>query len=191
MLIKMLFIIGGGVLFGGILGYFGKCSTGACPLTANPLRGAIYGGLIGLVMALMLNSSSASPAKEFPITVFTPNTNQTDDKENKLMKVEMDRTEFQEQILNQPGVTLVDFYADWCGPCRALAPTIAALADKYADRVTVAKVNVDSHPELAQTYDIQGIPAVLISKDGQVLNRLVGLQNQTAYENALDEALSN
>ena len=106
------------------------------------------------------------------------------------MKVEMDQTEFQEQILGQQGVSLVDFNADWCGPCRALAPTIAALADTYAGRVTVAKINVDDHPELAQKYGIQGIPAVLIFKDGQVLKRLVGLQNQTTYENALDEALA-
>jgi thioredoxin 1 len=134
------------------------------------------------------DASSASTTKDSPITVFTPNTNQTD-KENKSMKVAMDKTEFQEQILDQQGVSLVDFYADWCGPCRALAPTIAALADTYAGRVTVAKVNVDHHPELAQKYGIRGIPAVLIFKDGQVLNRLVGLQNQTAYENALNKAL--
>ncbi len=188
MLIKILFIVGGGVLFGGVLGYFGKCSTGACPLTANPFRGAIYGGIIGLLFALMLNTSSASPTKESPITVFAPNTNQTD-KENKTMKVEMEQTEFQKQILGQQGVSLVDFYADWCGPCRALAPTIAALADEYAGRVTVAKVNVDENPELTQKYGIQGIPAVLIFKDGQILNRLVGLQNQSTYEDALNKAL--
>jgi thioredoxin 1 len=178
MLIKMLFIVTGGVLFGGILGYVGKCSTGACPLTANPLRGSIYGGLIGLVMALMFSTSSASPTEESSITLLTQNANQTD-KEKNSMKVKMDQTEFQEQIIDQSGVSLVDFYADWCGPCRALAPTIATLAETYSDRVTVVKVNVDQHPELAQKYSIQGIPAVLIFKDGQVLNRLVGLQNQT------------
>jgi thioredoxin len=189
MFVKMILIVGGGVLLGGILGYVGKCSTGACPLTANPFRGALYGGFLGLVMALMLNASSASSTEESPITVFTPNTNQMD-KEKETMKVEMDKTEFQDQILDQQGVALVDFYADWCGPCRSLAPTIAALADTYAGRVTVAKVNVDHNPELAQKFGIQGIPAVLIFKDGQVQNRLVGLQSQSEYEKALDQVLA-
>lgn len=180
MLVKMFLIIAGGVLFGGILGYVGKCSTGACPLTANPFRGAIYGGLLGLLFALMLNASSASSVEESSITVLAPN-----------MKIELDQTEFQEQILNQQGIALVDFYADWCGPCRGLSSTIAKLAETYSDRVTVVKVNVDDHPELAQKFGIRGIPAVLIFKDGQVLHRLIGLKNQTAYANALDEALAN
>jgi len=180
MLVKMFLIIAGGVLFGGILGYVGKCSTGACPLTANPFRGAIYGGLLGLLFALMLNASSASSVEKSSITVLAPK-----------MKIELDQTEFQEQILNQQGIALVDFYADWCGPCRELSPTIAKLAETYSDRVTVVKVNVDDHPELAQKFGVRGIPAVLIFKNGQVLNRLIGLKNQTAYANALDEALAN
>ncbi|MBN1846179.1 MAG: thioredoxin [Sedimentisphaerales bacterium] len=107
------------------------------------------------------------------------------------MTRQINETEFQNEVLNGGKVALVDFYADWCGPCRALAPTIASLAASYGDRALIAKIDVDKHPDLAGQYRIQGIPAVLVFKNGQVVNRLIGLQDRRQYEQALEEALKD
>ena len=76
------------------------------------------------------------------------------------------------------GVVLVDFWAEWCAPCRRLAPTVDALASDYDGRVTVAKMNVDENPEVPGTYAIRGIPTLLIFKDGQLAETIVGLQSK-------------
>lgn len=73
------------------------------------------------------------------------------------------------------GVVLVDFWADWCGPCHALAPTIESLAGDFAGRATVAKLNVDEHPAIATRFGIRGIPTVLLFKDGQLAETIVGV----------------
>ncbi len=83
------------------------------------------------------------------------------------------------------GVTLVDFWADWCGPCKMLAPTIDALAEKYAGQVKVAKVNVDQEPGLAQRFGIMSIPTVLLFRDGELIDKRVGVQPMAAFESML------
>jgi len=81
----------------------------------------------------------------------------------------------------------VDLFSDRCPPCRVLAPTISSLADKYLGRVTVCKVDIDRTPTVAQRYGVSAIPTVLIIKNGQELQRLVGLQPETTYVNLLDK----
>ena len=76
------------------------------------------------------------------------------------------------------GVVLVDFWAEWCAPCRRLAPTVDALASDYDGRVTVAKMNVDENPEVPGNFAIRGIPTLLIFKDGQLAETIVGLQSK-------------
>jgi thioredoxin 1 len=76
------------------------------------------------------------------------------------------------------GVVLVDFWAPWCGPCRLLAPTIDALADDFDGRATVAKMNVDENPAVPGRFMIRGIPTLLIFKDGQVAETLVGVRSK-------------
>ena len=73
------------------------------------------------------------------------------------------------------GVVLVDFWAEWCGPCRRLAPAVEALAGEYDGRATVAKMNVDENPNVPGRFMIRGIPTLLLFKDGQLAETLVGL----------------
>ena len=72
------------------------------------------------------------------------------------------------------GLTLVDFWAEWCGPCRAIAPAIDQIADEFGDQVQVAKVDIDSNPAIPGKYGIRGIPTVILFKDGEQLDMFVG-----------------
>jgi thioredoxin 1 len=80
---------------------------------------------------------------------------------------------FNEEI--QMDLVLVDFWAEWCGPCRALAPTVNALAAEFDGRVTVAKLNIDENPSVPGRFQIRGIPTLLLFKNGQVKETIVGL----------------
>jgi thioredoxin 1 len=73
------------------------------------------------------------------------------------------------------GTTLVDFYADWCGPCRMLSPIIESVADSLSGQVNVVKVDVDKSPNLARRFNVKGIPTLLVVKDGNVVNRKTGM----------------
>ncbi len=84
------------------------------------------------------------------------------------------RETFESEILQSSQPTVVDFWADWCAPCRAVAPTVARLAEEFEGRVTVGKVNVDEEPELARSYGIRSIPALLVFRDGEVVDQIVG-----------------
>jgi thioredoxin 1 len=72
------------------------------------------------------------------------------------------------------GLTLVDFWAEWCGPCKALAPTMDKIADDYKEKVTVAKVDIDANPTIPAKFGIRGIPTVILFKDGQQVDLFVG-----------------
>ncbi|MDR3278674.1 MAG: thioredoxin [Oscillospiraceae bacterium] len=83
------------------------------------------------------------------------------------------------------GTVLVDFWADWCGPCKMLAPIIEELAEEYAESVTVAKLDTDAHGEIAAALGIQGIPTVILYRDGAETARFVGVQPKARYAEAL------
>ncbi|MDR0445520.1 MAG: thioredoxin [Oscillospiraceae bacterium] len=83
------------------------------------------------------------------------------------------------------GVTLVDFWADWCGPCKMIAPVIEELADEYDGRVTVGKVNTDDYGEIAESLGITGIPTVILFRDGKEVTRLIGVREKEEYVAAL------
>jgi thioredoxin 1 len=76
------------------------------------------------------------------------------------------------------GVVLVDFWAEWCGPCRRLAPTVDALASEYDGRATVAKLNVDENPNIPGRYAVRGIPTLLLFKEGELAETIVGLRGK-------------
>ncbi len=86
------------------------------------------------------------------------------------------------------GVTLVDFWAEWCGPCRMMTPILDQLAVEYAGKAKIAKVNVDNEQNLAVKFDISSIPALLVFKDGKVAKRFVGVTAKGALAAALDDA---
>jgi thioredoxin 1 len=96
---------------------------------------------------------------------------------------------FQSAILESGQVSLVDFWATWCGPCLMLAPTIEALAGEYEGRAIIAKVNVDENPNTAGKYGIRRIPTMLIIKNGAVVDQLVGNVGKSVIAAALDKHL--
>ena len=96
---------------------------------------------------------------------------------------------FDTDVLQAATPVLVDFWAEWCGPCRALGPTIDALAGDYAGRVAVGKLNVDENPEITVKYMVRGIPTVMLFKGGQVVEQIVGLADKAEFKKALDKHL--
>ena len=89
----------------------------------------------------------------------------------------------------QQGVVLVDFWAEWCAPCRRLAPTVDQLAEEYAGRVTVAKMNIDEHPVTAPKFGVRGIPTLLLFKNGQLAESVVGLAAKDDLARMIDKHL--
>jgi thioredoxin 1 len=98
--------------------------------------------------------------------------------------------DFADKVLRADKPVLVDFWAEWCAPCRALGPVIESLADDYADRVTIAKVNVDAAQGVAMQYGIRSIPTVILFDKGQIVDTFVGVRPRADYETALHNALS-
>ena len=81
---------------------------------------------------------------------------------------------------------LIDFGADWCGPCRAMTPTLEALGENYADRVTIGKVNVDESPSMTSRYSVSAIPTLILFSEGQERERLIGAQSKKVVSALLD-----
>jgi len=95
---------------------------------------------------------------------------------------------FDAEVLKSKTPVLVDFWAEWCGPCRMLGPTIEELAKEYAGKVKVGKVNVDENPGIASKFGIRSIPTVMIFKDGTVFEQMVGVQPKDTIKKKIDSA---
>lgn len=101
------------------------------------------------------------------------------------MMTEITKDNFESEVKNAATPVLVDFWADWCGPCRMLSPVVEKLADQYAGKVKFGKVNVDEQPQLAMSYGVQSIPTLVLFKDGQAVNSSVGVVPKEQIENML------
>jgi thioredoxin 1 len=100
--------------------------------------------------------------------------------------VNLSKNDFDEKI--KSGVAMVDFWAEWCGPCRMAAPVIEELAKEYDGKVTVAKLDVDAQSEIAEKFGVMSIPTVILFKDGQEIGRQVGFAGKPGYLQLLQKA---
>ncbi len=96
---------------------------------------------------------------------------------------------FEAEVLQAGMPVLVDFYADWCGPCKMMAPAVEAAADSYNGRIKVGKLNVDENGDVAERYGVMSIPTLILFKDGAEFKRMVGLQSKSALHAMMDSAL--
>lgn len=176
-----------GACIGAVLGYFGKCSSGTCPLTANPYRGAIYGAVMGFLITF---ASSRTPEREAekPKQKKVEASAPSDQANQEILHIESE-SDYKRCVLEAKGICLVDLFSNRCPPCRTLAPTISSLARRYTGKVTVCKVHVDRVPSVAQRYRIRAIPTVLLIKNGREVDRCVGLRPEREYAALLDELL--
>lgn len=93
---------------------------------------------------------------------------------------------FEAEVLRSPIPVLVDFWAEWCGPCKMLAPILESVVDDYAGKIKIVKLNVDEHPETAPKFGIRGIPTLILFKDGEVLTTKVGALSKSQLTDFLN-----
>ncbi len=104
--------------------------------------------------------------------------------------IEIDQGNSDTLIATNSRPVLVDFWAPWCGPCKAIGPVIEELAGEYHGRVTIGKCNIDSSPELAQHYGVRSVPTLLFIQQGEIIKRIVGAANKGSIEKTLNKMLS-
>lgn len=102
---------------------------------------------------------------------------------------QLDKSNFQQTITDND-VVLVDFYADWCGPCQALHPTLEALDKEFDGKAIISKINLDKNPELSQQFNVSSIPALFYFKNGEIVGKQSGLQPKNVLSQNLNNLLS-
>ena len=105
------------------------------------------------------------------------------------MAKEFNDSNFQSEVLASDKLTVVDFWAEWCGPCRAIGPVIEELSREYSGKVNVGKVNVDLNPSVSMNYGITSIPAILFIKDGKVVDKQIGAVPKSILEKKIQANL--
>ncbi len=104
--------------------------------------------------------------------------------------VNLSTSTFDETVAGSDKPVIVDFWAEWCGPCKAIAPILDEIATEHGDRVRIAKLNVDDNPETAMRYNVMSIPTLLVFQGGEVRKRLVGAKGKSQLLQELDEFLA-
>ena len=103
-----------------------------------------------------------------------------------MSEINLNSNNFNEEISNTDQLILIDFFANWCGPCKMLSPVISQIAEEYSNSVKVCKVNVDENQELAQKYNVESIPTLIFLKEGKVLQRSVGFCTKSELTSVMD-----
>lgn len=173
MVLRFLLPLAIGATLGALLGRTNACVDGSCPLTANPLRGALWGAFLGLLFALNMGCSpkpAAEPAKDAdgPSPVHHVST-----------QAELDA------LTKENKVVAVDFYATWCPPCRTYGPVFEAVARKRADDAAFAKIDIEKGGALAEAFKVKNIPTTVIIRGGEETNRFLGALSEMELEQAL------
>ena len=102
------------------------------------------------------------------------------------MVLEFTDSNFQTDVLQSDKLTIVDFWAEWCGPCRAISPVIEELSKQYQGEINIGKLNVDQNPDTSVTYGITSIPAILFIKNGKVVDKQMGAASRSALEKKIN-----
>lgn len=102
-----------------------------------------------------------------------------------MSEITVTKDNFEEVVIKSDIPVLVDFYAEWCGPCKALAPLITEIADEYEGKVKVCKVNIDNDSELAESYDVMSVPTLLVFKEGKISKMMLGYRPKRDIENLI------
>ena len=152
-------LLGGGL--GALLGYFGKCSSGACLLTANPWRGAMFGALLGLMFHFASGRSGSAA-----VNASTPHVSR------------IQESQFEAEVVQSTLPVVVDFYASWCGPCKVLSPMLDDLAGPLTNKIKFVKINVDEATALAQRMEIEAMPTLLFFKNGELKDQVTGMTSK-------------
>jgi thioredoxin 1 len=97
--------------------------------------------------------------------------------------------DFEANVLNSSKPVVVDFWAEWCGPCKMIGPSLEELSEEFGEQVTIAKVNIDDHPDTPSKYGVRGIPTMILFKDGEVVDTKVGAAPKAAIKSWIETAL--
>ena len=106
-----------------------------------------------------------------------------------MSEINLNLSNFNEEITNTDKLVLIDFFATWCGPCKMLAPVISEISNKYSNTVKVCKVNVDENQDLALKYNISSVPTIIFLKNGEIVKISVGFYSKSELENIIDDLL--
>lgn len=105
------------------------------------------------------------------------------------MAMKLTGSNFETEVYQSEIPVLVDFYADWCGPCKAMAPVVETLAEEYQGKAKIGKINTDENQDIAMEYGIMSIPTFLVFKGGKVVKKMIGMQDKRTLVAAIEEVL--
>jgi thioredoxin 1 len=202
MIVRLLLGVLIGGLIGACLGYFGKCSSGVCPLTANPYRGAIYGAVLGA----LLTSVFWPKSQELHQTSNAVHVNSESDSKATVLKEKrrplvesLTKESFLQKVFNYEQnkewkfegelPCIIDFYADWCRPCKMVEPILQELAQEYQGKLNIYRIDTQAQQELAAAFGIQSIPSILFVPLNDKPQMAVGALPKKTLEKVIKEVL--